>query len=750
MIKIVKSLLLLTAVGAVFAENKRLSFEDVQGKSPFEYASLGFISWYPNENAYLVKRKGQILKITVPDLDTTVFLTPKDFVISGKNILGSKNLNKEAPWVQTISQNIDDLLKTSTFWLSKDGSMILLAYEKEKIWRRSFFATYYYMDLKTKEIFPLSNENSKIRNAKFSPDGKKVAYVREDNNLYVFDLDRKKERQLTRTGSEAILNGHFGWVYEEEFGSFDAYRWSPDSEKIAFWQEDQSAVSTFLMFDEMSLYPTVEKIRYPKAGEKNPKMSIFNVNIKRGKPKKIDLGETEDIYFPWMEWSDSDNLVLMKMNRLQNDYKFLKIFANGKKVDEGVSEKDPNGWVQLHRNYHFLENGNLLWMSERDGWHHIYLHTFKGKLIKQITSGNWEVKKIVAVDEKNEKVYFMANKKSVFENRFYSIGFNGKDLTLLTKEPGSHSVKLFPDYSGFLDTYSNLNTPSRHLLKDIEGNLIKVISETDKSQFEEYDWSYPEIIKFQTDDNSTALDGIITYPPNFKKGKRYPVIVHGYGMPGTQIVYNRWGSTWNQFLAHQGYIVFSLDARGMSGRGEEFKNLSYGDMSKYLSRDTAAGVKHLISIGIADPEKIGAWGWSGGGYFTGLMLTKNADLFDVGVSVAPVMDFRLYDSIYTERSMGLPKDNKSGYDSTSVLSYVDRFKGKLLVIHGTGDDNVHSQNTTWLVEEFVKHDKQLDVFYYPNRPHGMSGGNARKNLYMKMITYFNENLKGKPLVRKTN
>jgi len=257
-------------------------------------------------------------------------------------------------------------------------------------------------------------------------------------------------------------------------------------------------------------------------------------------------------------------------------------------------------------------------------------------------------------------------------------------------------------------------------------------------------------MQFKSDDGTTTLDGIVTFPPDYQKNKRYPVIVYGYGMPGTQIVNKRWGSSWNQYLAHQGYVVFSMDARGMSGRGESFKNLSYGDMSNYLAKDTAAGVKYLISQGIVDPNRIGAWGWSGGGYFTGLMLTKNADLFDVGVSVAPVMDFRLYDTIYTERSMGLPQENKAGYDSTSVLSYVDRFNGKLLVIHGTGDDNVHSQNTTWLVEEFIKHDKQLDVFYYPNRPHGMAGGNARKNLYRKMINYFNENLRDKALANRKN
>ena len=504
------------------------------------------------------------------------------------------------------------------------------------------------------------------------------------------------------------------------------------------------------MFDEISLYPKIKEIRYPKAGEANPTMSIFVINIKKGKRKKMDIGDNSDIYYPWIKWTNKDLLKVMRMNRLQNHWDFLNIKIKNGKSNLGLSESDTSGWVQLHRNYNFLNDGRIVWMSERSGWHHIYIHSDDGELINQVTNGEWEVKQIVKVDEVNQKIYFTANKESIFETRFYSVKFDGSELSLLTNETGSHSVKVLPDGSAFIDSYSSLTSPSKHVLKDMSGNIIKIIHETDKSQFELYDWSYPKIIHFNSTDNTAKLDGIITFPPDYKKGERYPVIVHGYGMPGTQIVNNRWGSTWNQYLAQQGYVVFSMDARGMSGRGEAFKNLSYGDMSKYLAKDTAAGVQHLVDKGIADPDRVGAWGWSGGGYFTGLMLTKNAHLFDVGVSVAPVMDFRLYDSIYTERSMGLPQNNKSGYDSTSVLSYVDRFKGKLLVIHGTGDDNVHSQNTTWLVEEFIKHDKQLDVFYYPNRPHGMSGGNARKNLYRKMIDYFNVNLKSRPLIERRN
>ena len=737
-----KIVLLTLIVTFIYGNPKRLSFNDVQGKSPFKYASLNILSWVPNENSYITKDNDSFLKIDLMNSDTSIFLTKSDFKLNKKNLNIVKGTSEQAPWREDFTPR--------TFWFDDKGEKILFFVNREKIWRRSFYASYYVMDLKTKNIISVSKVNKKLRNAKFSPDGTKVAYVREDNNIYVYDLIKLKEKKLTSNGSKVLLNGHLGWVYEEEFGSFDGYRWSPDSKNIAYWEENQSNVPLFKMFDEISLYPTIKEIHYPKAGEINPTMSIFVVNVKRGNRKKMSIGDNHDTYYPWIKWTNNSALKVMRMNRLQNHWDLLNVSIKNGKSNKGLSESDPKGWVELHRNYFFLKDDKILWLSERSGWHHIYIHNSNGEKIRQLTSGKWEVKRIIKVDESNNKIFFTANKESVFETKFYSVNFDGSNLTLLTNEPGSHSVKILPNGDAFIDSYSSLVSPGKHVLKNMDGDVINVISETSKSQFDLYDWSYPEIIQFNSSDATTKLDGIITYPPDYKKGKRYPVIVHGYGMPGTQIVTNRWGSTWNQYLAQQGYIVFSIDARGMSGRGEAFKNLSYGDMSKYLALDTAAGVQFLVNKGIADPDRIGAWGWSGGGYFTGLMLTKNAHLFDVGVSVAPVMDFRLYDSIYTERSMGLPQDNKKGYDSTSVLSYVDRFNGKLLVIHGTGDDNVHSQNTTWLVEEFIKHDKQLDIFYYPNRPHGMSGGNARKNLYRKMIDYFNVNLKGRPLIERRN
>lgn len=708
-----------------FAGDKKLTLEDVTGESPFEIATLGKYTWIPGEDAFVIRHDGAFKKVDLLSADTIVFLDSSAFVFEESDFV-------QAPW------RPDFVPSTLTF--SKDGSKILFVSNRKQIWRRSYFGTFWVLDLISGETRAVSKDNTNLRNAKFSPDGLKVAYIREDNNIYVFDLSKKREKKLTRTGSDTILNGHWGWVYEEEFGSFDGYRWAPDSKSIAYWEEDQSEVPIFTMIHELDQYPTLENLRYPKAGETNPTMRIGIVSAKGGRTRWLNIGDNNDTYYPWMKWTKNNELMVMRMNRKQNEWTFLTIPAKRGKTVSGLTETDPNGWVNFHRNYRFLESGNILWISERSGWMHLFMHAKDGRLIKQLTNGDWEVSKIVQVDEKNRTVYFMANKESVNENRLYSVGFDGENLTLLTPESGSHSISMSPTGKYFIDSFSSVDQPRKIVLEKLDGSFVRILGETKKDQFEDYDWSIPEFVHFKTDDGTETLDGVLTLPVGYKKGDKVPVIVYGYGMPGTQIVRNRWGGLWNQLLAQEGYAVFSIDTRGMSGRGEDFKNFAYLDMAEYLAKDTKTGVQYLINEGIADPHRIGAWGWSGGGYFTGLMLTKNADIFSVGVAVAPVMDFRLYDTIYTERSMGLPSENEAGYDSTSVYSYVNRFKGKLLVIHGTADDNVHSQNTTQLVEAFIKAGKHLDTFYYPGRRHGISRDGARPHLYEIMFQYFKENL----------
>lgn len=704
----------------LMAEGKRLSFDEVMDKSTFKRASLGQYVWLPDQDAYVIRGKGlkskSLYRYDLISGDTTLFLDSTAFLYQGQ------------------------ILKVQTYKFDKAGRQLLLQTNRKKGWRRSYSGTYYILNLATREVSPVSQDPHHLRNIKFSPDGEKIAYVRTDNNIYVFKIKRNKEKRLTKNGSETILNGHWGWVYEEEFGSYDGYRWSPDSESIAYWEEDQAQVPEFILVDELGLYPTTKKIRYPKAGQTNPTMRIAVVRVKSGRRKWMDIGNNSDTYFPWMEWNNERELTIMRMNRLQKKWEFLNTSVTTGRSNPGLSEEDPAGWVDLHRDYRFIKNGKILWISERSGFQHLYIHHASGRMEKQLTNGNWEVTKIVHVDETNQKVYFMSNREGVTERRFYSVDYEGANLQLLTRESGYHNITITPSGNYFIDSFSSIDQPTQIILKAMNGDTIRILQETDRQQYDEYEWSYPQFVQFKTEDGTKTLDGIITLPPDYNKDKRYPVIVHGYGMPGTQMVWNRWGSTWNQYLAQNGFIVFSMDTRGMSGRGEEFKNLSYGNMAKYLAQDHIAGVEWLVDAGYADRDRIGAWGWSGGGYFTGLMLTKNGNYFKTGVAVAPVMDFRLYDTIYTERSMGLPQDNAAGYDSTSVLSYAARLKGKLLVIHGTGDDNVHSQNTVQLVEAFVKANKPLDIFLYPNRNHGMSGGNARKHLYAKMFNYFKDNL----------
>jgi len=698
-----------------------LSYEEAVLNSPFEIASLGLTIPIPNEDAYVFRGDGDNwkswYKVSLPQQDTILFLDSTAF-----------------NWK-------DDEMNVSSLSFAKSGDKLLIKTHSRKIWRHSNSGTYFVYDLQEKILLPVSDNNSNLRNVKISPDGKLVAYVREDNNLYIYEFKRKRERRLTATGSETVSNGHFGWLYEEELTGYDGYRWSPDSESIAFWEEDESMVPEFTLFDEMGLYPTIKKIRYPKAGEANPSLRIGILRIKGGGRKWIQYAQVDNDYLPWMEWVNDDKVAFLKMERKQKNWDlFIADRQTGRSL-KVLSESDPEGWLENHGQIKFMKDKRIIWISENSGYKHIWMAKHSGSNYWPITKGDWEVSSIKHIDEVSKRIYFTANKESVFEKRFYSVRFDGTDMKLLTPEDGSHSINVSGSKKYFVDTFSSLTMPRKILYRDMEsGEIVKVLGETDSAQFEEYEWSTPKVVHFSTADETEVLDGLITLPPDYSKNKKYPVIMYGYGMPGTQIVWNRWGRSWNQYLAQQGYIVFSMDTRGMSGRGEPFKNLSYGDMAHYLAKDHLAGLDYLVNEGYADPKRIGAWGWSGGGYFTCLMLTKNGKYFKAGVSVAPVTDYHLYDTAYTERSMGLPQENSAGYDSTNVTSWMNRMEGSILLMHGTGDDNVHSQNTTHFVQAALKAGKDVEWFQYPSRNHGIYGGGSREHLYKKMIDFFNEKL----------
>ncbi len=704
-----------------FCLGKKLTLDQAVVNSPFKTASLGWYKSFPNENSVLIRGKGdrwkEFLKVDLINNDTILYIDSLCFNWKGNDI-----------FVNSIT-------------FSKDGKKILVETDKEKIWRYSYNATYFILDLTTRNFFPVSSRNKRLKNAKFSPNGKYASYIREDNNIYVFNTMSLKEKQLTRTGSEKILNGHFGWLYEEELTGFDGYRWSPDSKYISFWEENQSKVPEFSILDELNLYPTTEKIRYPKVGESNPSLRIGIARVEGAGKKWIKKAYVEDDYIPWMEWINEDKIAFMLLSRFQKKWDiFIADKTTGKSI-KILSESDPKGWLENHKQIKFLKDGRIIWISEQSGYKHLWISKHSGSMKWPITNGKWEVSKIVHIDEEDEKIYFIGNMESTFENNFYSICYDGTGLKLLTPEPGSHSVSLTGAKTHFFDTFSSLQKPKIILLKELaSGKVIRTLAHTDQQQFKDYRWEAPKIIKFSSLDSSLILNGLLLLPFDYDPNIKYPLIVHGYGMPGTQIVWNKWGSLWSQYLSQQGYIVFSMDSRGMSGRGENFKNFSYGDMARYLNLDHAAGVKHLINQGYVDPSRVGAWGWSGGGYFTCLMVTRNSKYFKTGVAIAPCTDFRLYDTAYTERYMGDINENKSGYDSTSVLSWLHRMKGNLLIMHGSNDDNVHQQHTSKLINHALSLGKDVEWLIYPGKDHGIYGGGARKHLYKKMIEYFKRNL----------
>ena len=689
--------------------------------TPFKTASLGWKINYPLDDSFIIKGSGDKwrswFRVDLLKSDTTLFLDDSAFNYKG-----------------------DDLL-VSDLTFSKNANKILIKTDSKQIWRYSTEGTYYVFDRLSKKLMPLTDDNSNLRNVKFSPDEKNIAFVKKDNNIYVFNFKSKRQKRLTSSGSATISNGHFGWLYEEELTGFDGYRWSPDGENIAYWEEDESKVPEYSLINDLGLYPKITKIRYPKVGQNNPSLRIGVARVKGAGKKWISGALTNDDYLPWMEWVDNDRLGFTKMGRRQKNWDlFIANKSNGSS-SKIISESDPNGWVDNHGEIYFLNNGKILWISEKSKFKHIWISKHSGSKKWALTEGSWEVSKIVYINEKESLVYFIANKESVFGQNFYSIGLDGTDLRLLAGESGVHNIEITSSGEYFIDSYSSLKKPKKITLRELKtGKIIRTLKETKLDQFTQYEWSYPNIISFPSEDKSVTLDASIVFPPNFSKNTLYPVIIHGYGMPGTQIVWNKWGKTFDQYLAQQGYIVFSMDTRGMSGRGEDFKNYSYGDMSKYLARDQIAGIKYLQSKKYVDKNRIGAWGWSGGGYFTCLMLTKNGEYFKAGVAIAPCTDFRLYDTAYTERSMGLLSENKKGYDSTNTLNWINRMSGKLLIMHGSEDDNVHSQHTTQFINKALRAKKEVAWHQYPGRNHGIYGGGARKDLYGKMIQFFRENL----------
>lgn len=635
-------------------------------------------------------------------------------------------------------------ISMGSYSFSKDETKILFSTDEEALYRRSSKSNYYLYDRTTGKLSFLS-KSGKQRLASFSPDGTKIAFVR-DNNIFLVDISTSKEQQITSDGKvNEIINGATDWVYEEEFEFSQAFFWSPDSKKIAYYRFDESNVKEYQLTFYGDLYPEQFKYKYPKAGEDNSKISIFVWDVASGKPTKMEIGTDQDIYIPRIKWTEDPNiLALYRMNRHQNKLELLLSDAGSGKSHVIYTEENKT-YIEINDHWHFLKNNSgFLLTSEKDGYRQIYLYGMDGKLIKQLTSGKWEVTGIAGIDEPNNKLYYISTEISPLERNLYCIGLDGKNKTCLTPRQGYNVPEFSSKCNYFINRWSDINTPSLSTVNKSDGSELRTLQDNTKLKetMKEYGFSKTEFFTFKTHDG-LDLNGWILKPADFDPLKKYPVLFTIYGGPGSQTVQNLWGmvSSWNQLFAQNGIIVVSVDNRGTGARGEEFKKCTYLELGKYETLDQIEAAKYLGSLSFVDKDRIGMWGWSFGGYMTLSCMTIGADYFKMGVAVAPVTNWKYYDNIYTERFMQTPKENPTGYESNSPINHAAELKGKLLLIHGMSDDNVHMQNSADFITALVGANKQFEMQLYPNSNHGIyTGKNTSFHLYSRMTEFILKNL----------
>ena len=625
---------------------------------------------------------------------------------------------------------------------SKDEQKILLETEVERIYRRSKRATYYVYDRQSKSTDFLFG--GKVQEARFSPDGKKVAFVYQ-RNLYVKDLAQNTVKQITEDGSEHIINGLTDWVYEEEFGFVRAFDWSADSNSIAFMRFDETDVPEFSMdIYGQDLYQYPYTFKYPKAGEKNAKVSLHHYQLSSGSLDEITLGDEVPYYVPRMQFAPQNNrLIVQSMNRLQNNLKLWEVdtASNAAKV---LLEETSDTYVDIHDNLRFLAKGDFIWSSERSGYNHLYHYNSDGSLKRQITKGQWEVTRFFGVNPKTKELYYASVEQNSIERVVYSIGLNGKKKRTLSPNKGTNGVAFSADYRYYIHTYEDANTPRIYTLRDTK--TAKVVREIeDNSALVEKLADYNLVEKeFSTlEINGEELNMYLLKPKDFDPTKEYPLLMFQYSGPGSQSVANRWNGQrdyWHQLLVQKGYLVACVDGRGTGFKGADFKKMTYKELTKYETEDQIAAAKVLGALSYIDASRIGIWGWSYGGHMSTNCILKGNDVFAMAIAVAPVTNWRFYDTIYTERFMRTPQENPTGYDDNSPLNYAHLLNGKYLLIHGSGDDNVHVQNTMRMVEALVQANKQFEWMIYPDKNHGIYGGNTSRHLYEKMTTFIENNL----------
>lgn len=634
-------------------------------------------------------------------------------------------------------------IKIQSYQFSPDESLMLIATDRESIYRHSALANFWIFDRDKNTVTPLSAKG-KQQEATISPDGTKVAFVR-DNNIFVYDIATATEKQITHDGVKGeIINGIPDWVYEEEYSFSRAYQWSPSSDAIAFYRFDESRVKMYSMntFNNQ-LYPVNFDFKYPKAGEENSIVQIRVYNLNLGTTKTMDIGTEQNQYIPRIEWTPRQGeLAIHRINRLQNSYQMLFADSNTGVSQTVYSEVSPRYIERIDDSkVTFLPDAKrFIVMNECDGWKHLYLYEMTGKLMHQITKGDWEVTSIDGIDSKNGKLYYTSTATSELGRDLFVINFNRAKAkpTILTAGDGYYSTSMSKGNKYYISTFSNTTTPTRVTLHTSDGKQLRTLRDNADVAKRAADWEMPtkEFIRIPV--NGVELNAFILKPADFDPNKKYPLFMTQYSGPGSQQVANKWGMSWEAALLKEGYLVACVDGRGTGYRGEEFRKCTYGNLGDLEVKDQIAAAKWFGEQSYIDAKRIGIYGWSYGGFMALNCILKGADVFAASIAVAPVTSWRYYDTIYTEVFNGLPQDNPKGYDDNSPINHADKLKGKLLLAHGTADDNVHIQNSYEMIEKLVRAGKDFEWVIYPDKNHGM--GSSRDHLMRKAIEFVKTNL----------
>lgn len=651
-------------------------------------------------------------------------------------------LKKTATLIDTRDHKDLPMIDSYTFDASE--KMILLACNKKQIFRHSFTADYYLYTIENKQLTKLFD--FQIQEPTFSPDGKKIAYAKE-NNLFIYDIAAKTSSQITTDGKKnAVINGITDWVYEEEFAFVRAFDWSTDSKKLAYIRFDESQVPEFSMsIFHKDLYPTIETFKYPKAGEKNSLVSLHIYDVTTNATKKINLGKYHDFYIARMKWTNDTNILCAQvLNRHQDNLDLLFIDGDSGASKVVLNEKD-KAYIDVTDNLTFLKDNSFIWTSEKDGFNHVYLYDKTGKLKRQVTKGNWEVTSYYGFDEKTNAVFYQSVENGSINRDVYRIGLDGKNKVRLSQNVGTNAATFSPNFQYFINTFSSATQPTTYTLNEAKtGKQLQIIEKNEAlaSKLKAYNLPQKEFFVLKTE-KGNELNAWMIKPKAFDPNKKYPVFMFQYSGPGSQQVDNEWlnvNDYWFMMLSQQGYIVACVDGRGTGFKGADFKKVTQLELGKYEVEDQIDAAKVIGNYPYVDKSRIGIFGWSFGGFMASNCILKGNDVFKMAIAVAPVTNWRFYDSIYTERYMETPQENASGYDENSPINHVDKLKGKFLLIHGSGDDNVHVQNSMQMMEALIQANKQFDSQIYPDKNHGIYGGMTRIQLFNKMTNFIKENL----------